>query len=103
MRFDSDVKLQLMPIEGETTATESYIARLMELQLVATLHLTDAQQQVLEARTDLYETRRRGGHPAECREVLDTIAKLSRAVGKARYEKESVEFALSEVFHAVND
>ena len=101
MKIDSDVKLQLMPIEGETT--ESYIARLKELQLVATLHLTDAQQQVLEARTDLYETRRRGGHPAECREVLDTIAKLSRAVGKARYEKESVEFALSEVFHAVND
>jgi hypothetical protein len=101
MKIDSDVKIQLMPIEGEKT--EGYIVRLKELQLAATLQLTDAQQQVLEARTDLYETRRRGAHPAECREVLDTIAKLSRAVGKARYEKESVEFALSEVFHAVND
>lgn len=100
MRIDSDVKLQLMPIEGETT--EGYIARLKELQLAATLQHTDAQQAVLEARRDLYETRRRGGHPSECGEVLDTIAKLARAVGKARYEKEAVEFALSEVFHTVN-
>ena len=100
MKIDSDVKLQVMPIEGEST--EGYIARLKELQLGATLLHTDAQQAVLEARRDLYDTRRRGAHPAECREVLDIIAKLSRAVGKARYEKESVEFALSEVFHNVN-
>ncbi len=101
MKIDSDVKLQLMPFEGETT--EGYIVRLKELQLAATLQLTDAQQAVLEARLDLYETRRRGAHPEECKEVFDTIVKLSRAVGKARYEKESVQFALSEVFHAVND
>ena len=101
MKIDSDVKIQLMPIEGETT--EGYIARLKELQLAATLQLTEAQQAVLEARSDLYETRSRGAHPAECKELLDIVVKLSRSVGKARYEKESVEFALSEVFHAVND
>jgi len=100
MRVDSDVKLDLMPVEGETT--EGFIARLRDLHTAKSLAHLDAKRALSEARTELAATSRRGAHPEEYREAHAVVMKASRAVGKARYEMESVEFALSEVFHVVN-
>ena len=100
MKIDSDVKLELMAVEGEST--EGYIARLRDLHAAKSLAHIDAKRALSVARTDLAATSRRGAHAEEYREVHAMVTKASRAVGKARYEMESVEFALSEVFHVVN-
>lgn len=100
MKIDSDLKLELMPMEEEST--ESYIARLRDLQVSTTLRHVEAQQALIAARLDLKSTRQRNAGLEEINEVYDTVMAFARAAGKARYEKEALEFALSEVFHTVN-
>lgn len=96
----SNVDLELMPLEGESK--EGYIGRIRDLQIAAAMKLIDAEQALTVARLVLAEARARDAGFPEFVEAYDAVMGLSRAVGTARYEKQSIEFALSEVFHTVN-
>lgn len=101
MTIESDVKLEVQPIEGESV--EGYIARLRGMFTAATLAHVDAQLALKRAREQLVAMRRDPSTSITALQVgLDMVLELSRAVATCRYEKETIEFSLSEVFHAVN-
>ncbi|MGV3619404.1 MAG: hypothetical protein ACO1OB_01230 [Archangium sp.] len=101
MTIQSDVKLELQPIEGE--GTEGYIARLRDMFTKAALAHVDSQLALQRAREQLVAMRRDPKTDiTELQAGLDKVLELSRIVATCRYEKETIEFSLSEVFHVVN-
>lgn len=95
-----DVMEAASGLPGESV--ESYIRRLRQLLTGAQEWHDMAVTAVAAARKDLAETRRRGAAPEECFEVMDRVSELSRAVGRARYRKESLEFYLQDAIFRVD-
>ena len=90
----SDMSIELMQVDGQRN--EKSIERVRRSSVTAAAKYYEADAKHGAARLALAEARKRGAHPEEIYELMDAVSAAAKAKGKARYVKESAEFAFLE-------
>lgn len=90
-----EISIAVMRMSGESD--EQHIARVRQLSLDAAAAYFEADRALAAARLALALARKRGAHPEEIYELMDSLSVAAKAKGRARYRKESAEYAFIEV------